>query len=334
NLQDSGLDTVAANQELGFAADARDYSLAALILEDLGVRSVRLMTNNPAKIDGLRRHGIDVRDRVPIPPPVNDQNAGYLRTKATRLHHLLDPESLAPIQAPDRAVSDVLDGITTRRQAPTRRPFITLSWAQSIDGCIAAKPGQPLLLSGPPAMTLTHHLRAAHDAILVGIGTVLADNPRLNVRLVDGDDPRPVVLDSRLRLPLDARLLEMSPPLIAADHDADVDRQRALEAAGAEVVRLPSVAPGRLSLPHLLDELERRGIASLMVEGGAEVATSFLGARLTDHLVLTVAPTVVGGGLHAIGTPSDSPNALPKLDRPRFHQLGDDLIVTGDPIWS
>ena len=84
------------------------------------------------------------------------------------------------------------------------RPFVTLSYAQSLDGCIAAKRGQPLALSGPQSLTLTHQLRSAHDAIMVGIGTLLADNPRLTVRLVEGRDPQPVVLDSRLRFPSEA----------------------------------------------------------------------------------------------------------------------------------
>src|SRR5262249_3832268 len=86
----------------------------------------------------------------------------------------------------------------------TGRPFVTLSYAQSVDGSIAARPGQPLALSGAQSMTLTHQLRVAHDAILVGIGTVLADNPRLTVRLVEGKNPQPIVADSHLRFPLSA----------------------------------------------------------------------------------------------------------------------------------
>src|SRR5205823_12555295 len=107
------------------------------------------------------------------------------------------------------------------------RPFVTLSYAQSVDGSIAARPGQPLALSGALSMTLTHQLRAAHDAILVGIGTVLADNPRLSVRLVEGKDPQPIVADSRLRLPLSANLLYQHPlsPWIASGDQADVGRQ-------------------------------------------------------------------------------------------------------------
>src|SRR5512133_2370683 len=87
------------------------------------------------------------------------------------------------------------------------RPLVTLSYAQSLDGSLAAQRGTPLALSGPQSMELTHRLRAAQDAILVGIGTVLSDNPRLTVRLVEGSQPQPVILDSHLRFPLNANLL-------------------------------------------------------------------------------------------------------------------------------
>ena len=101
------------------------------------------------------------------------------------------------------------------------RPLVTLSYAQSLDGCIAARAGERLALSGPESMQLTHQFRAAHNAILVGIGTVLADNPRLTVRLVQGQDPQPVVLDSHLRIPLEASLLHNSRrPWIACLEDA------------------------------------------------------------------------------------------------------------------
>ena len=108
-----------------------------------------------------------------------------------------------------------LEALSARAAAHHRRtgrPFVTLTYAQSLDGSIAADPGQPLSLSGPQSLLLTHYLRAAHDAILVGIGTVLADNPLLNVRLVEGKNPQPVIVDSQLRFPLDANLLRRHPP--------------------------------------------------------------------------------------------------------------------------
>jgi len=170
-----------------------------------------------------------------------------------------------------------------------------------MDGSIAAHPGQPLALSGALSMTLTHQLRAVHDAILVGIGTVLADNPSLTVRLVEGKNPQPIVADSRLRFPLSANLLCQHPlsPWIAAGEPADAGRQHVLEAAGARVLRLPMNARGQVNLTALLERLGTLGIASVMVEGGARIITSFLAERLVDHIVLTVAPRLVGGAVEA-----------------------------------
>ncbi|MEZ4718129.1 MAG: GTP cyclohydrolase II [Caldilineaceae bacterium] len=208
NLQDQGYDTVDANLMLGHQADEREYWAAAGILEDLGVTHVRLLTNNPAKIEHLRALGVDVCTRVPIEPTVHADNAGYLETKVARMRHMLGMSAPAPVTAGHGATAPhapMLQDLRTRLAQHTdpHRPFVTLSYAQSLDGSIAANRA-PTRLSGPAAMAMTHALRAAHDAILVGIGTVLADNPRLTVRLVDGASPRPVVLDSKLRMPPDA----------------------------------------------------------------------------------------------------------------------------------
>ncbi len=214
----------------------------------------------------------------------------------------------------------------------TGRPFVTLSYAQSLDGCIAAAPGQPFALSGGQALTLTHKLRAAHDAILVGIGTVLADNPWLNVRLVSGKDPQPVVVDSHLRFPLDANLLQQPPfPWIATGPNAAANRQQTLEAAGARVLRLPTEANGHVSLTALLERLDELGINALMVEGGAEIITSFLSEQLVDYIVLTIAPTLLGG-LHAVR--NLDPTQPPRLRHTQYEQVGEDLIITGYPDWE
>lgn len=178
-----------------------------------------------------------------------------------------------------------------------RRPFVTIAFAQSIDGSLAAEPGKPLPLSGPESAAYTHHLRAAHDAILVGIGAVLADNPRLTVRLADGPHPQPIVVDSRLRFPDGAALLShpTHPVWIATTAAAPEDRLQALCSAGAVALVLPADPHGRVSLPDLLDELGARGIQRLMVEGGAAVITAFLSQGLADRLSVTIAPRLVAG---------------------------------------
>jgi GTP cyclohydrolase II len=222
---------------------------------------------------------------------------------------------------------------STRRE---RRPWITLTYAQSLDGCIAARPGHGLTLSSRRSLALTHRLRAAHDAILVGIGTVLADNPRLTVRLAPGEDPQPVVLDSQLRFPVKTPLLQEHPktPWIVTGKDVEESRQRALETAGAEVVRLSIDPKGHIELRDLLQHLLHRGIHRLMVEGGAHVITSFLSNRMVDRLVLTLTPLLLGG-LRAVGTLSDRDEApLPRLHNLQCQWLGEDIVLWGDPIWE
>ena len=216
----------------------------------------------------------------------------------------------------------------------TGRPLVTLSYAQSLDGSIADRPGRPLALSGSQAMAMTHGLRAAHEAILVGIGTVLADNPRLNVRLVSGQDPQPVVVDSRLRFPPYANLLKnRRSPWIATSEGADPERQQALEAAGARVLRLQG-SNGWVNLAGLLGQLGSLGINSLMVEGGAQIITSFLVSRLVDQVVLTIAPLLVGGLRVVDHLGHSSLRRFPRLKNLSFQQLGDDLVLRGEPDWD
>ena len=323
NLQDEGYDTVEANLLLGHQPDARDYTMAAYILQDLGVQAVQLLTNNPSKIESLEQLGIPVTKRVPMPPALNRENAAYLATKVERMRHLLNLNGRSPHQLPN--------GQT--KPTPNGRPFVTLSYAQSLDGSITRQRGEPMALSGQESLTLTHQLRTSHNAILVGIGTVLADDPRLTVRLVAGPDPQPIIVDSQLRLPLTARLLTEHPrkPIVATTETAVPQKEAALVEAGATVVRLPAVANGQVSLPALLQCLPKQGIRSLMVEGGAGIITSFLAGQLVDRLVITVAPLLVGG-LNAVGNLNG--HGLPQLKNPRTQWLGKDMVLSGDVSWQ
>ena len=211
-------------------------------------------------------------------------------------------------------------------RVPSGRPQVNLCYAQSLDGSLAAERGRPLALSGPESRQLTHRLRAAHDALLVGVGTVLADNPRLNVRLADGPDPRPVILDSALRTSPEAAVLA-GQPWIACRPDADPARRAALQAAGAELLLVPPSPDGGLDLTVVLEELWQRGIRRLMVEGGAGVLRAFLAARLADAVCLTIAPLFVGG-LPAVQGLSGV-NGFPRLVAPAAEWFGPDLVLTG-----
>ncbi len=337
NLQDQGLDTVDANLALGHQPDERDYDIAAQILEELGISAIRLLTNNPHKIESLENLGIGITERIPLMPHVTQENRRYLRTKAERLHHLLNLDSPSCSFSEDQVLLFKLREIPAAGTACHQergRPLVTLTYAQSLDGSIAARPGHPLGISCSESQTFTHSLRAAHDAILVGIGTVLADNPRLNVRLVSGRNPQPVLLDSRLRFPSYANLLkDGNHPWIITTPSAEESRQRDLEHQGARVFRLPEGSCGGIDLTALLDKLGEMAITSLMVEGGAQVITSFISSKLVDQVIVTVAPVLVGG-LRVLESSLQLPlGNFPRLKQVSFHQVGEDLVLWGNPDW-
>jgi len=341
NLQDEGYDTVDANLMLGREADERTYELAADILKDLQVGSIRLLTNNPHKIKGLQDAGIEITKRVPLHTEANPMNVDYLRTKQQRLNHLLDinpgddlPSEISLVEIVLREIRSMFDDDTEAPVHPDY-PTITLSYAQSLDGSIAFQPGEQTTISGESSFMLTHGLRAMHDAILIGVGTVLSDDPQLTVRFQEGIDPTPVIVDSKLRIPKECQLLngESPAPLIATTDQASESGIRTIESTGAEVVVLPSTDEGLVDLDSLAQYLAAIGIERVMVEGGAEIITSFLNLRLVDYLILTVAPQFLGG-LHAVGDlKALHPDCTPDIDMLGHRQVGKDLIVWGHVQW-
>jgi riboflavin-specific deaminase-like protein len=214
------------------------------------------------------------------------------------------------------------------------RPAVTLAFAQSLDGYITACKGFSTAISGDQSMLMTHQLRAMHDAILVGINTVLVDDPRLTVRLADGDDPIPVVLDSRLRTPPTAKLLQQTrrQAIIATLPDASSERELRLVEAGARVVRLPEAPGGGIRLMDLFCWLREHEVNSLMIEGGSKVISSVLAHCLGDQLVLTIAPKFFGqNGVHAVAALNCAGSlSTPCLTNVTFEQLGDDVVVWGN----
>jgi GTP cyclohydrolase II len=230
----------------------------------------------------------------------------------------------------ERVIGDLTEA--ERRRARDGRPFVTLSWAQSLDGSLALEPGKSFALSGRESLALTHALRAAHDTILVGIGTLLADDPSLTVRHWHGANPRPVVLDSQLRTPPDARVLSGAGGVrIACTMGADRGRHGRLAAMGADVLSLPAWTNGWVDLRALLEALGAAGVERVMVEGGARVLTSFLRAELADYAVVTVSPRLLGG-LHAVGA-LERPR-LPRLAGATSHGLGQDVVLAGALAWG
>ena len=343
DLQDEGYDTVEANLMLGHEADERDYSIGARILDDLGVTSVRLLTNNPEKIESLEKHAISVTERVPLEPHLNRHNTEYLQTKVDRMRHVLDLGPLNGGQATNAHGSDLrsLQERALQYSQSTQRPFVTLTYAQSLDGSIASADGAPLAISGDESMSMTHELRALHDAILVGIGTVLSDDPRLTVRRADGQHPRPVVLDSSLRFPPEARLLQGDGPgpIIATNEASSAEREQALEERGATVVRLRCTDSG-ICLDTLMDVLGDHGVRNLMVEGGTKVLTNFLREQLVHHVIVTLAPMFVGGKsalqnvVDSRGDGAPTSEGFPRLENIQYRWFGQDIVLHGDPVWD
>lgn len=218
--------------------------------------------------------------------------------------------------------------------ARTGRPYCTITYAQSIDGSIATKSGGALAISGADALRMTHRLRASHDAILVGIDTVLTDNPMLTVRLVEGEHPQPVVLDSNLRFPTHARMLDnpKRPWVVSGEEHMHDARKAALEEKGVRVLHVPRNGMGHIDLPQLLRCLGALGMRSVMIEGGARVITSFLELRLGNQLIVTISPRLVGG-LHPMGTRPES-CLYPALSQTVYEQWGADMVLVADLEWQ
>lgn len=236
-----------------------------------------------------------------------------------------------------RGLNDLKDHLALAAKFRTAwgRPFVVLSYAQSVDGSIAGPNREPIRLSGPESMRLTYTIRALCDTILVGIGTVLADDPHLTVKQVPGKNPQPIVLDTRLRTPTASRLVQRSDLRPWLFHGPEVSSSRAqvMVAAGAEPVSCAVGADGRIDLAALMQWLAGQGINSLMVEGGAQVITSFIRHRLADVIIVTISPMFLGG-LPAIDTRNSNGRVHFDLAEAFYQGLGRDLIVWGHPKWA
>jgi GTP cyclohydrolase II len=341
-LQDRGHDTVEANRELGLPVDGRDYREAVQALVQAGVRSVRLLTNNPEKARAVEAGGVTVEEIVPLQTASHARNVHYVETKRERLGHLAPGG--APVAGADVAMHDrwteAPDGqghaldvsmLLGQVRPQTERPYVVLKYAQTLDGRTATANGDARWISGEPERRVSHAMRAACDAVMVGIGTVMRDDPRLTVRMVPGASPIRVILDSRLRVPPEAHILDGDAVTIAlTTARSNPARREALRQRRVRVEVVPE-GPDGVDLHEALARLAELGIRSLLVEGGARVITSLLRDRFADRVVVALAPMLLGKGTEAVGDlgVGEVVNAL-RLVNPTRHDAGTDLLIAAD----
>ena len=215
------------------------------------------------------------------------------------------------------------------------RPLVTLKFATSLDGRIATASGESQWISGPPARERAHALRASHDAIMVGTGTAVADDPQLTCRLpgLDHRSPVRVVIDRHLRIPPAARLIadaHVVPTWVLTLPSADPDRRAAFLASRVTLIDVDPDRTGQVDLAAALTALGERGITRLLVEGGAGLAAAFFRARLVDRLVWVHAPLAIGGdGIPAIaGLDLAALADAPAFERLSTETIGDDVLTT------
>jgi diaminohydroxyphosphoribosylaminopyrimidine deaminase/5-amino-6-(5-phosphoribosylamino)uracil reductase len=230
------------------------------------------------------------------------------------------------------------------------RPWVTLKVASTLDGFIASgqshsRDPSTSFVTGAAARAHAHVLRGQHDAVLVGVGTVLADNPRLTVRLPGASKAGPlrVVLDGHLRTPPSARLIRQlsAPPALiigaqprkgASDARAQLARERALRKAKADVLLLPADRAGRISIPHVLRALAEGRVQSLLVEGGSRIHGAFISACRVDSVAFFLAPRLVGSGrpiVEGAGLDWRTPLRLGPL---QVRPIGEDILVEADVL--
>ncbi len=218
----------------------------------------------------------------------------------------------------------------------TGRPFIILKAAASLDGKIATRTGESRWITGEPARRRVHQLRNEVDAVLVGIGTVLRDDPLLTTRLgaADQRDPARVIVDNLARLPLRAKVVNRgstAPTFVAVSEMAPRSRLEALEREGVQVVVVEG-SPKRVSLDRLMDILGKFGFLSLMIEGGAEINASALQEGIVDKALIFLAPILIGGKAAPTAVGGDGIASLTqavRLHDTRIEALGDDILVEG-----
>ena len=251
---------------------------------------------NGKGFDHLRQHGIAVE-------------VGLLQAEAQKLHAAY---------------------ITHRTQ---HRPHTILKLAQTLDGRIATREGDARWITGTEARRHAHRWRSRVDAVVVGAHTLIHDDPQLNVRHVKGRDPRPIVIDGRLRADPNAQLFTRPGAVLATAESAPLAKRRAIAETGADVWAFADTTggEGQFELRHFAERAAREDITSLIVEGGGQLAAGFLREKLVDQVHIYLAPRILGEGTNAIADLHiDSIQQSLRLKDVRTRRLGQDLLYTAE----
>ena len=274
---------------------------------------------------GIRR----IVAAMPDPnPDVEGEGIAYLRDKGLDV-------SLGICEEDARKLNEAFI-----KYVKTKRPFVTVKCAMTLDGRIATKSGDSKWITGEQARSFVHEMRHASDAVMVGVNTVKKDNPRLTTRLGDvkGADPTRVILDTHLTIPEDAVILQLESDSVtivitgAGDSDAaKIEKQSRLEQKGALVLQSP-LQNGRLVWDPLMARLGGMGITSLMIEGGSRVIGSALRAGIVDKIVFFYAPRVLGGDDGYPVTQGPGPDSIDqslRIKDMRVRTFGQDIMIEG-----
>ncbi len=215
----------------------------------------------------------------------------------------------------------------------TNSPLITLKIAQTLDGKIAAADGSSKWITSGKSRQFVHKMRSQNDAVLVGIGTVLKDNPRLTVRLAKGPNPKRIVLDSTLKISLKTNLLSgplVEKTIIATTSRASKEKISKIKGRGVTVWKIRSDSRARIDLSALCKKMGSAGITSVLIEGGSQIFSAFLQKKLVDKIAIFVAPKIFGEGLSAVHFNGiHSLDASIKLSDFEKRKIGDDVLLTG-----
>lgn len=267
---------------------------------------------------GLKRVVVGTPDHN---PEVNGKGIKILRSKGIKVDvGILDTECR---QLNEHYFKFIKSGI----------PYVTAKYAQSLDGRIATKTGDSQWISSEASRKYVHFLRSTNDGIMVGAGTVIADNPQLTVRHVKGKNPLRIIVDSKLRIPIKSSVLTDDNPhqtIIATTSNIPARKITAIKKLGVEVLVVRKERNGKVSFSSLLKELGKKEIMSVLVEGGSGMITALLKVNLVDKMIIPISPRILGKGLEAIGDLNINKikDAI-KFSSFKTMKKGDDLIFEG-----